>query len=217
MIVTVASYKGGVGKTTTAVHLAAYLQRQAPALLVDGDPNRSATGWARRGTLPFKVVDERQAARYARDFEHVVIDTEARPDEEDLRALVGGCDLLVIPTTPDALALDALMLTVTALRGLGAANYRILLTVVPPRPNRDGEEARAMLVQSGLPVFAGGIRRLAAFQKAALAGVPVPMVQDPRAAEAWADYCAVGGQLDAALAATAPTAAGAAAAREATA
>jgi len=210
MIVTVASYKGGVGKTTTAVHLATYLQQHAPTLLVDGDPTRSASGWARRGSLPFKVVDERQAARYARDFEHAVIDTEARPDEEDLRALVGGCDLLVIPTTPDALALDALMLTVTALHGLSAANYRILLTVIPPRPNRDGEEARAMLAQSRLPVFAGGVRRLAAFQKAALAGVPVHMVQDPRAADAWGDYHAVGEQLGAvAGAAPAPgTAAG---------
>ena len=203
MIVTVASYKGGVGKTTSAVHLATYLQQQAPTLLVDGDPNRSATGWARRGTLPFKVVDERQAARYARNFEHVVIDTEARPDEEDLRALVGGCDLLVIPTTPDALALDALMLTVTALNGLSAANYRILLTVVPPRPNRDGDEARAMLLRSHLPVFAGGVRRLAAFQKAALAGVPVSMVPDHRAADAWADYCTVGEQLGAAASAPA--------------
>lgn len=199
MILTVASYKGGVGKTTTAVHLAAYLQQRAPTLLIDGDPNRSATGWAGRGTLPFKVIDERQAARYARDFEHVVIDTEARPDEEDLHALVDGCDLLVIPSTPDALALDALMLTVGALRKLGSAGavprYRVLLTVIPPRPSRDGDEARVMLAESALPVFEGGVRRFAAFQKAALAGVPVHAVSDARAAEAWADYCAVGAQI----------------------
>ena len=126
MIITVASFKGGVAKTTTAVHLAAYFQDKSPTLLIDGDPNRSATGWSRRGQLPFKVVDERQAAKYAREFEHCVIDTEARPEEEDLKALADGCNLLIIPTTPDALALDALMLTVKALDGLRTSGYRIL-------------------------------------------------------------------------------------------
>ena len=82
MIVTIASFKGGVSKTTTAVHLAAYLQKRSPTLLIDGDPNRSASGWARRGQLPFQVVDERLAAKYAREFEHCVVDTEARLNEE---------------------------------------------------------------------------------------------------------------------------------------
>lgn len=195
MIITVASFKGGVGKTTTAVHLAAYLQKKKPALLIDGDPNRSATAYMRRGTLPFTVVDERGAAKFARDYEHVVIDTEARPDEEDLRSLVRGCDLLVIPTTPEAMAIDALLLTVNALERIGATNYRILLTVVPPRPNRDGEEARAMLKARHLPLFKGEIRRLIAFQKASLAGVPVSEVSDPRASVAWSDYEAVGREI----------------------
>ena len=195
MIITVASFKGGVGKTTTAVHLAAYLQHKAPTLLIDGDPNRSASAWSRRGTLPFRIVDERQAARYAREFEHIVIDTEARPDEEDLRALAEGCDLLVIPSTPDALALDALFLTVGALGKIGAQTYRILLTVVPPRPNRDGEEARKLLSEHSLPLFAGEVKRRVAFQKASLLGVSVQDVQDVKAVEAWTEYRSIGEEI----------------------
>lgn len=195
MIITVASFKGGVGKTTTAIHLAAYLSAISPTLLIDGDTNRSASGWAKRGQLPFTVIDERQAAKYARNYDHILIDTQARPEEEDLKALADGCDLLIIPSTPDALALDAMMLTVDALKQLGSHRYKILLTIIPPKPSRDGEEARSMLTQAGLPLFKTSIRRLVAFQKAALAGVPVAQVNDPRAKQAWADYQLLGQEV----------------------
>jgi chromosome partitioning protein len=195
MIITIASFKGGQAKTTSAVHLAAFLQQDKPALLIDGDPNRSASLWARRKGFPFQVIDERQAARFARDYEHIVIDTQARPTEEDLHALVHGCDKLIIPVTPDALSLDALFLILDALKSLGADSFRVLLTIVPPKPSRDGEEAQAKLEMAGIPVFKTAIRRFVAFQKAALAGVPVYAVHDPHAAEGWNDYQHVGKEL----------------------
>jgi len=195
MIFTVASFKGGVGKSTSAIHLAAYLQEKAPTLLIDGDVNRSVTNWASRGNPSFKVVDERQAAKYARSYEHIVIDTPARPSQDDLKALADGCDLLIIPSSPDAFALDALMLTVDALADLDSDRYKILLTIIPPAPSKEGEKARASLTQAGLPVFKTGIRRFIAFQRAALLGVPVYEVDDPRAKQGWQDYQEVGKEI----------------------
>ena len=195
MIVTVASYKGGVGKTTTAVHLAAYLQERAATMLVDGDPNRSATKWAKRGSFPFQVIDERHGIRRAGDFVHTVIDTEAHPTRDDMETLVGGCDLLIIPSTPDRLSLDALVDTVTVLRSLGADRWRILLTMVPPPPSRAGELAREVLHEAEFPLFKGNIRRYTAFQTAADLGVIVSEVKDGRAASGWEDYSKIGGEV----------------------
>jgi chromosome partitioning protein len=197
VILTVAGFKGGVGKSTTAIHLAAYFARGAATVLVDGDPNRSCTSWASRGSPAFKVVGEHQIAIYARQCEHLIVDTKARPEAADLKALAEGCDLLVLPCTPDPFGLDALMMTVDSLRSLGAARFRVLLTIVPPRPQPDGDNARAMLQAAGLPVFGGEIRRTVAFQRAALDGVTVDQVRgNEMAGLGWRDYERVAEEIE---------------------
>jgi chromosome partitioning protein len=60
---TLANSKGGVGKSTIAIHLAAFFQKLAPTLLVDSDHIRASLAWSRRGKLPFHVVDENQQAK----------------------------------------------------------------------------------------------------------------------------------------------------------
>jgi chromosome partitioning protein len=194
VIITLASFKGGVAKTTSAIHLACYFSKKGSTLLVDGDPNRSATGWAKRGELPFKVVDLLQAPMHSRNFEHVVIDTAARPSREDLEALADGCNLLVLPTTPDALAMDALLQTVDTLKILGS-RYRVLLTIIPPAPRQTGQQAREALEAEGIPLFKQGIRRFAAYEKAALEGRPVYEVKDRSSKVAWGEYQRVGKEI----------------------
>lgn len=193
--ITIVGYKGGVAKTTSAVHLAACLQQRAPTLLIDGDSNRSALAWAETGRLPFRVVDENDAARAVADYEHAVIDTAARPSLDDLRALAENCDLIILPTTAEAMALRAMFETGDALQTMGTKNFRALVTIVPPKPSRDGEEAHASIVSAGLPVFTATIRRAVAFSKASLEGCLVSEVNDPRAAACWSDYLKVSEEL----------------------
>jgi chromosome partitioning protein len=191
-VISVASYKGGVGKTTSAVHIAAYFQQFASTLLLDADANRASVGWAESGKLPFKVLPYKSGVRHVANYDFVVLDTEARPEEGDMKELAQGCDLLVIPTTPDALSLRVLEQTLAVLRSV-ATNYRVLMTIVPPRPNRDGEEAREYLADQGVPLFRSSIRRIAAFPRAGLEGVTVDHLD--RMNLGWRDYEMVGEEI----------------------
>ncbi len=196
MIVTVASYKGGVGKTTTAVHLAAYLQTLAPTLLLDGDQTKNATAWSQRGKgFSFRVAGIDQAAKLAREFTHIVIDTGQRPSIDDLKAAAEGCDMLVIPAVPSALDTDGLGQTVRALQQLGATTYRVLLTRVPPDAAKDAVELRELLSEMKAPVFKTEIPRLKAFEKAAAHGQTVDESDDRNSGRAWDAYAAAGKEL----------------------
>lgn len=194
MFITVAGFKGGVGKTTTAIHLACYFSKKGKTLLVDGDPNHSATGWSKRGQLPFQVVDLMAAGKHSRHYDHVIIDTAARPNQEDLEALADGCDLLILPTSPDALAIDALLQTVDLLQKVGG-NYRVLLTMVHPPPVKSADLARDALTEAGLILLNGEIRRYIAYEKASLMGVPVYESGDRKGRIAWNDYLTIGREI----------------------
>lgn len=165
-ILTLTQYKGGVGKTTSAICLATLLSQDKPTLLIDSDPNRSASLWARENSLPFECCTDDNAPKMlmSGQFGHAVIDTPARPAQEEIESLAGGCDLLILPSTPDPLAMSALAQIAHSLPD--NTNFKCLLTIIPPPPQRDGEEAKAALKRAGLPVFERPIRRYKEYIKA---------------------------------------------------
>ncbi|PSB00463.1 chromosome partitioning protein ParA [Merismopedia glauca CCAP 1448/3] len=193
MIIAITALKEGVGKTTTAIHIAAYLQQKAPTLLIDADRNRSALVWSREDKLPFKVVSEAASTRWIKDFTHIITDTKARPEEDDLKDLAEGSDLIIIPTTPKHLDIDATVKAVEFLSEIGA-NLKVLLTQVDTR-TKAGKEARQYLEEAKLPLFKTEIPRLVAFERAPNRGVVIKDYPDSRSQFAWSTYEDVGREI----------------------
>ena len=198
MIITVASYKGGVCKTTTAIHLAAFMQTLAPTLLLDADTTRNAINWSKRGPgLPFRVAPYTQAASLVKTVQHVVIDTGQRPSADDLQAAAeaGEDELLVLPAVPAPLDTDSLLQTVRALQDLGAKRFCVLLARIAPDAAKDAAELRGYLAELKAPVFVTEIPQLKAYQRASGSGQIVNEIKDRNAARAWDAYAAVGKEI----------------------
>lgn len=119
-VIVVANQKGGVGKTTTSVGLAAALGVTGPTLLVDRDRQGSSTKWhaAAEGSLPFDVIGPSSLPLAellkARDVAYVVVDTPpglGRENQEVLADAFRVADEVLIPVGPSAIEVAELQPT----------------------------------------------------------------------------------------------------------
>lgn len=173
--------KGGTGKTTLSIHLAVQASLGgAKVLLVDIDPQASATAWWRRraAEIPALVqsrgeaLPEVLATAADQDFDLLVVDTAPHSSEESTRCAQLS-DQVLIPTRPAILDLDAIGASTELVSDLGVP-ARIVLNGCPP-PTRYGEpqivtEARQALKVYGIPVCEPAISQRAAFSHALIDG-----------------------------------------------
>ena len=180
MIYAVVNTKGGVGKTTTAVHLATMLARDGQSLLIDGDPQASAASWAawRRENpeyspsptttcLTGKAIFS-EGKQLSIGFKNVVVDAGGR-DSIGLRSALLLAQKAIVPigaSNLDAAAMTDLMTVVELARDYNPdLDVRVLLTRVDPR-TKDAIDMIEFLAEQKLIVLKTQICERVAFRRA---------------------------------------------------
>jgi chromosome partitioning protein len=189
-VISLTSFKGGVGKSTLAVNLAGALALNASTLLIDEDPLRSCHQWAsQNGRLPMPVLLPEEVEGSALSASrYLLVDTEGRPKLEDLSELISSSAWTLIPCGTSGLEIDGTLRLIEALRSADTVleKVKVVITKAPP-VGTVGQQARDALREAEIPVANSVVRSYVAHQKAAELGVLVKDVPDPRASQAWAD------------------------------
>jgi chromosome partitioning protein len=178
--IAIVAQKGGTGKTTLALALAAEATAAGRVcLVIDLDPQASACRWGDRRTKETPAVIDAQPARLARALEKaveagvelVIIDTPARIEQAAAEA-AKVADLVVIPCRPGILDLETLRTTTELLQGRAKRPPLVVLNAVPASGTRH-EQAIQAIQAMGLAISPVLIGHRVAFEYAVQAGLSV--------------------------------------------
>ena len=171
MIVALVNLKGGVGKTTSALYLAAVAEeRGQDPVVLDADNERSALEWAGAGELPFEVVAAQRdgLARQARSLEkegHTVILDAPPNDREILRVAASVADRIVVPVAPTGVDVNRLRSTLEILLDVEATRGELDTSILLTRWDKRKRLAREALELLGrFPLLDARIRDLTRYE-----------------------------------------------------
>jgi chromosome partitioning protein len=169
--------KGGVGKTTIALHLAtAFWQHGRNVLVLDLDPQASAAEWhdARIGEFP--AVTSIQSSRLekvvqeARGIETDVLILDTAPHSEATAlAAARAADLVLVPCHPSIMDLRAMRKTVELLRLVKARAFAVLNGVAPHGSVAD-EAAESIATDLGIAVAPARLGQRVAYDRCLITG-----------------------------------------------
>lgn len=202
MIYAVVNTKGGVGKTTTAVHLATMLAEQGKTLLIDADPQQSAASWAvwrsdaDRDPSPTTVCLTGRAVfdqgyKLSEDYDNTVVDAGGR-DAAGLRAALLLAQVAVIPvgaSNLDAAAMTDLLEVVDISRDYNPnLNVRVLLTRIDLR-TKESSEMIKFIENQGLNLMKARICERVAYRRTVGEGATVKdLKKDPQATQEMIEF-----------------------------
>ena len=184
-VIAVANQKGGVGKTTLAMNMAAGLTRRGSCIVVDADPQRSATMWIELSDapreFPAKVVpaeDEikKQIIQLQTEFDYIEIDCPPEIKSDSTMSAMEISQVLLIPLLPSPMDLWASTCIEELIKRVQQVNPTISAFVVLNQIEPRSAMSRGMdgaLQELNIPVLHHRLGRRASYRTAALEGCSV--------------------------------------------
>ena len=190
----VANQKGGVGKTTVALNLAAAIEDSSGSVIVfDADPQQSAMEIAAAGSLPFEVRPALSAAelasiRQVRGVDTVIIDLPGNlTDTPVLGEVLAASDFAVIPVVPERAAILPTQRTAQIIADQNLP-FKILCNLVDPlRGPAPVEQLRELLDARASPTSAASSGGMWRTRRSQLDGLPVTAYRGDRSWRAAVD------------------------------